>query len=188
MCMFSGTATRKGDAMAKEYKEYADTRREVEQLAERGQSLNPLEKYKLTSWVMLAGALNIIKLSEAAKEGARRESSTALKDRFLRAVDVGYTQVSTSEPKIVRSAQQQILEEYKSGVAAYSVLLAQEERLQAEIDAARREKTAAAEAEAALVRKRAEIEKMAAQAGVLDKDMLVSKPVNVIKRNAPRVP
>lgn len=164
-------------------KKYGDILRELEPLLDHPQQLTELEKYKLTSWVVLSGSLKVVALCEAMDEGIRRADSTALKDRFLRAVDPGYMMVSPENKKIIGRAQQKIAEKYNSSVEEYAALLAEEERIKAEIEAARRNKIDAAAAAEALAHKRAEIDAMAARAAVLDKDMVVSKPLNVIKRN-----
>ncbi|MDP2205156.1 MAG: hypothetical protein Q8K65_02505 [Alphaproteobacteria bacterium] len=165
-------------------KTYEDIKREIEPLLTKLQNLTELEEYKFKLWAMSAVLVKAHALTEALDEGERRENSTALKDRFLRAVDVGYTTINPQNKKIIARAQEKVAEEHNKKVGEFAARLEEEARIRAVVEAAHRNRAEATAAEAALVLKRAEIEEMAVRAATLDKDMPVSKPANVIKRNA----
>lgn len=171
--------------MASGTEKLADIMRDIEPLLARMQNLTELEKYKVTAAAFLGSHVKIGALVEARNESTRRAQSTAFKDIFQRIFDPGYTDVSPQDKKIMGRVAERVAEDYHKRVKEFSALLEEEARMKAEIENAPRKK---AEAEAALARKRAEIEKMAAAASVLDKDMPVSKPMNVVKRNTSRVP
>lgn len=171
--------------MASGTEKLADIMRDIEPLLARMQNLTELEKYKVTAAGFLGSYIKIGALVEAGEESVRRAQSPAFKDIFQRIICPGYTDVSPQDKKIIGRVAERVAEDYHKSVKEFSALLDEEARIKAEIENAPRKK---AEAEAALARKRAEIEEMAAAASVLDKDMPVSKPVNVIKRNTARMP
>jgi hypothetical protein len=170
--------------MASGTKRYDDINKEITQLLEDPQSLSPLEQFKVVAWGMTGGLIKVETLIAAFDESERRLTSTAFKDRFMRAVDVSYLTPPIGNKKVQEKARSKVVDGFEACVAAFSAQLDEEARLKAQLEqfgSAQTEQSR--QAQEALARKRTEIDEMARQAAFLDKDMAVAKPLNVVKKN-----